>query len=73
MTTAAEILQKLVGRHFRATLHPAGVVFNETKRKGEFVVTDVGEQFIEVKYDSLWNKSKHYYNIHTIVEIIMAE
>jgi cysteine synthase len=75
MITTVELLKKLIGKHVVVAIQPGGqYLMKESKKRGEYVITDIGEQFIEAKSTtSSRDTSKHYFNICTIQEIILLD
>lgn len=73
MVITGELLKRLIGKHVNVQDHPGGFIIKESKGKGEYVITDAGDQFIEAKASSLNKRSKYYFNICSILSIILLE
>jgi predicted transcriptional regulator len=74
MITTAELLKKLVGKSVDIGPQPGGHFIQEKRKKGEYIITDIGEQFLEAKATSLMSDTKKYYfNVNSILTIILIE
>ena len=73
MIITGELLKRLSGKHIMVMAQPGGFLIKETRGKGGYVITDIGDQFIEAKASSSLRRSKYYFNINSIQEIMLLE